>query len=119
DTIDLLVSVREGGIGSGHLAGLAPGAVVHAAVRPCRDAFRVDPRAAEPTVLVCAGSGLAPFRGVIADRVRALAAGAALAPALCYFGCDHPDVDYLHRDELEAAEAAGAVQLRPAFSRAP
>ncbi len=38
---------------------------------------------------------------------------------LRYFGCDHPDVDYLHREEFEAAEAAGAVSMRPTFSRAP
>jgi cytochrome P450/NADPH-cytochrome P450 reductase len=119
DTIELLVSVRATGVASGYLAGLAPGAVVHAVVRPCRDAFRVDPRATEPTVLVSAGSGLAPFRAVIADRTLALADGAALSPALCYFGCGHPDVDYVHRGELEAAAAAGAVDVRPAFSRAP
>jgi cytochrome P450 / NADPH-cytochrome P450 reductase len=123
DTVELLVSVLGSGsfrgLASNHLAGLPSGATVHAALRPCRDAFRVDPRAAEPTVLVAAGSGLAPFRGVIADRVHARAAGASLAPARLYFGCDHPDVDYLHRAELEAARAAGAVDLRPAFSRAP
>jgi cytochrome P450 / NADPH-cytochrome P450 reductase len=38
---------------------------------------------------------------------------------LCYFGCDHPDVDYLHRAEFEAAEAAGAVSMRPTFSCVP
>jgi cytochrome P450/NADPH-cytochrome P450 reductase len=119
DTVDLLVSVRDTGIASRHLAGLAAGASVHGVLQPCREAFRVDPRAAEPTVLVSAGSGLAPFRGVIADRVRALADGATLAPALCYVGCDHPDVDFVHRAELESAAAAGAVDLRPAFSRAP
>ena len=41
-----------------------------------------------------------------------------LAPALCYFGCDAPDADFLHADELSAAESAGAVSLRPAFSTA-
>ncbi|MFG2025586.1 hypothetical protein [Streptomyces sp. NPDC048825] len=37
----------------------------------------------------------------------------------CYFGCDHPDIDDLHREELEAAERAGAVSLRPTFSATP
>jgi cytochrome P450/NADPH-cytochrome P450 reductase len=37
---------------------------------------------------------------------------------LCYFGIRHPDVDYLHRAELEAAERAGVISMRPAFSRA-
>jgi cytochrome P450/NADPH-cytochrome P450 reductase len=69
--------------------------------------------------MIAAGTGLAPFRGTIADRTAALATGAELAPALCYFGCDAPGADYLHADELRTAESAGAVSLRPAFSAAP
>ncbi|MFJ3192118.1 cytochrome P450 [Streptomyces griseoviridis] len=127
---DLMVSVlqapaRSGrgvhrGIGSGHLAGLAPGDTVLARVQPCRDAFRLDATdTGTPVVMVAAGTGLAPFRGAVADRLAALADGAELAPALCYFGCDDPDADYLHAAELRAAESAGAVALRPAFSAAP
>ncbi|MDH6696185.1 sulfite reductase alpha subunit-like flavoprotein [Streptomyces sp. MAA16] len=108
------------GIGSGHLAGLAPGDTVLARVQPCRDAFRLDATdTGTPVVMVAAGTGLAPFRGAVADRLAALADGAELAPALCYFGCDDPDADYLHAAELRAAESAGAVALRPAFSAAP
>ncbi|CAL9345728.1 Bifunctional cytochrome P450_NADPH--P450 reductase [Streptomyces sp. enrichment culture] len=128
---DLMVSVlqapaRSGkgvyrGTGSGHLAAVRPGDTVYARVQPCREAFRagIDAGSSAPVVMVAAGTGLAPFRGVIADRVAALAAGAPLAPALLYFGCDAPDADFLHADELRAAEAAGAVSLRPAFSAAP
>ncbi|MFF6983031.1 cytochrome P450 [Streptomyces sp. NPDC008343] len=105
------------GTGSGHLTTVRPGDTVYARVQPCREVFRID--ADTPVVMVAAGTGLAPFRGAIADRTTALAAGAELAPAVCYFGCDAPDADYLHADELRAAEAAGAVSLRPAFSTAP
>lgn len=70
-------------------------------------------------MLIAAGTGLAPFRGVVMDRVAARAQGAELPPALLYFGCDAPEADYLHAAELSAAEAAGAVSLRPAFSAAP
>ncbi|MGR6968558.1 cytochrome P450 [Streptomyces cynarae] len=125
--IDLMVSLlqapaRSGngtyrGVGSGHLATVEPGETVLARVQPCREAFRVDHSG--PVVMVAAGTGLAPFRGAIADRVRALAKGARLAPAVCYFGCDAPDADFLHAEELRAAEAAGAISLRPAFSAAP
>ncbi|MFF9323300.1 cytochrome P450 [Streptomyces sp. NPDC014776] len=124
---DLMVSVlhapaRSGkgdriGTGSGHLASLRPGDTVYARVQPCREAFRIDHSG--PVVMIAAGTGLAPFRGAIADRVAALAAGADLPPALLYFGCDAPDADFLHAGELRAAEAAGAVSLRPAFSAAP
>ncbi|MFF8726698.1 cytochrome P450 [Streptomyces sp. NPDC015171] len=124
---DLMVSVldaparsgkgRYRGTGSGHLASLRPGDTVYARVQPCREAFRID--AAAPVVMVGAGTGLAPFRGVVADRTAARARGAELPPALLYFGCDAPDADYLHAAELRAAERAGAVSLRPAFSAAP
>ncbi|MEU5340138.1 cytochrome P450 [Streptomyces sp. NPDC020766] len=121
---DLMVSLLEAparsgngiytGTGSGHLSAVKPGDTVLARVQPCREAFRVDHSA--PVVMVAAGTGLAPFRGAIADRA---AVGSQLAPALCYFGCDAPDADFLHAEELLAAETAGAVSLRPAFSAAP
>ncbi|MGW4536344.1 cytochrome P450 [Streptomyces chartreusis] len=104
------------GTGSGYLADVRPGDTVYARIQPCRDVFRVETGA--PVVMVAAGTGLAPFRGAVADRAAALAAGAELAPALCYFGCDAPDADFLHADELYAAESAGVVSLRPAFSTA-
>ncbi|MFF1654939.1 cytochrome P450 [Streptomyces sp. NPDC058255] len=125
--VDLMVSLLEAparsgdgtytGVGSGYLNAVKPGDTVLARVQPCREAFRLDGTA--PVVMVAAGTGLAPFRGAIADRSAALAEGGQLAPAVCYFGCDAPDADFLHADELRAAEAAGAVSLRPAFSAAP
>ncbi|MFI9648140.1 cytochrome P450 [Streptomyces sp. NPDC052040] len=125
--VDLMVSLlqapaRSGngtyrGVGSGHLAAVQRGDTVLARVQPCRDAFRVDHSA--PAIMIAAGTGLAPFRGAVADRVQALNKGARLPSALCYFGCDAPDADFLHAEELRAAEAVGAVSLRPAFSAAP
>ncbi|MEU8587325.1 cytochrome P450 [Streptomyces sp. NPDC048664] len=124
---DLMVSVldaparsgrgRYRGTGSGHLASLRAGDSVYARVQPCRDVFRVD--GSVPAVMVAAGTGLAPFRGAVADRVAARAAGVVPPPALLYFGCDAPDADFLHAGELRTAESAGAVSLRPAFSAAP
>ncbi|MGW0908931.1 bifunctional cytochrome P450/NADPH--P450 reductase [Streptomyces sp. NPDC002853] len=127
---DLMISLLEAparsgsgrlyrGTGSGHLNRVRPGDTVLARVQPCREAFRIDHADAAPVIMVAAGTGLAPFRGTIADRTALIASGAQLPSALCYFGCDHPDADFLHAAELRAAEAAGAVSLRPAFSAAP
>ncbi|MFJ6378588.1 bifunctional cytochrome P450/NADPH--P450 reductase [Kitasatospora sp. NPDC092039] len=125
--VELMVSVLSGparsgrgafrGTGSGYLDRVAVGDTVLARVQPCREAFRIGHRT--PVVMVAAGTGLAPFRGAVADRRALLAEGAGLAPALLYFGCDDAAADYLHRGELEAAEQAGAVSLRPAFSERP
>ncbi|RDG39640.1 cytochrome P450, partial [Streptomyces corynorhini] len=112
---------RRRGTGSGHLHTVRTGDTVLARVQPCREAFRVtaEEHTSTPLIMIAAGTGLAPFRGVVADR-RALAdGGARLAQALCYFGCDGPDTDYLHAEELRAAERAGAVSMRPAFSASP
>ncbi|MDH6125485.1 cytochrome P450 [Kitasatospora sp. GP82] len=130
--VDLMVSLlhapaRSGrgtfrGTGSGYLSAVRPGDTVLARIQPCREAFRIDHGADTPVIMIAAGTGLAPFRGAIADRRARLAQGTddtPLAPALCYFGCDAPDADYLHAAELHAAERAGAVSMRPAFSAAP
>jgi cytochrome P450/NADPH-cytochrome P450 reductase len=37
---------------------------------------------------------------------------------LLFFGCEHPDVDFLYKDELAQWEQRGIVSVRPAFSRA-
>ncbi|WP_432094752.1 cytochrome P450 [Streptomyces sp. bgisy100] len=126
---DLMVSRLSGparsgrgeyhGTGSGFLSGLRPGDVVHARVQPCREVFRLPEDAATPLILVAAGTGLAPFRGAVADRRARLAEGERPAPALCYFGCDDPEADYLHAEELRAADALGAVSMRPVFSECP
>jgi cytochrome P450/NADPH-cytochrome P450 reductase len=103
------------GIGSHYLQTVTAGDTVQARVLPCSEAFRLPQDDSVPVILVSAGTGLAPFRGAVLDRHHTKSTGTLL----CYFGCDHPDVDYLHREEFEAAEAAGAVSMRPTFSCAP
>jgi cytochrome P450/NADPH-cytochrome P450 reductase len=127
--VDLMISLlqapaRSGrgtyrGTGSGYLNTVSPGDSVLARVQPCREAFRIRHDDVTPVIMIAAGTGLAPFRGAIADRRALVAVGTPLAPALCYFGCDAPDTDYLHAAELREAEQAGAVSMRPAFSEAP
>ena len=106
------------GVASNHVAGVAPGARIRARIDPARQAFRAgaDPR--RNVILVSAGTGVAPFCGFLGDRLAAKQAGEPFAPALCFFGVRDPDVDYIFREQFEAAEAEGIVAMRPAFSRA-
>lgn len=61
------------------------------------------PRDDAPLVLVCTGSGVAPLRSLVQDRVhRALHAGARIAPTLVFFGCRREAGDFLYREEWEA-----------------
>ncbi|WP_054814719.1 cytochrome P450 [Nocardia arizonensis] len=107
------------GVASRYLHELTPGARVSAKVTPCRDSFRITDHERTPIIMVAAGTGLAPFRAAIADRVALRGRQVELPPAICYFGCDAPDLDYLHAAELTAAEDCGAVSMRPTFARAP
>jgi cytochrome P450/NADPH-cytochrome P450 reductase len=70
--------------------------------------------------MVCAGTGLATFRGFVQDRaLRAQAEGLTPAPALLFFGCRAPDTDFLYRAELDAWAGEANLDLRPVFSAAP
>ena len=110
---------RHLGVASTYLAAAEPGSRVPVAVRASHTHFHPPASPETPIVMVCAGTGLAPFRGFVQERAIQAASGRPVGPALLFFGCDHPDVDYLYRDEFAAWEATGAVSVRPAFSEAP
>jgi cytochrome P450/NADPH-cytochrome P450 reductase len=105
------------GAASTYLSHARPGSKVAASVRPSNQAFHPPESLSTPMVMVCAGTGLAPFRAFLQDRaLRAEADGVAPAPSLLFFGCDAQEVDYLYRDELAVWEQQGIVSVRPAFS---
>ncbi|MFY0581783.1 hypothetical protein ACN28S_52660 [Cystobacter fuscus] len=100
-------------------ARLRPGEQVAVAVRTPNAPFHPPASNATPIILVGAGTGLAPFRGFIQERALRHARGEAAGPALFFFGCDHPEVDFLYREELAAWEREGVVKVLPAFFRQP
>lgn len=105
------------GVCSNHLASCGEGDLVRASVRPTKAGFQLPEDPSVPLVMIGPGTGLAPFRGFLQERARLKAGGAALGPALLFFGCRHPDRDFLYRGELEAMAAEGIVDLHTAFSR--
>jgi cytochrome P450 / NADPH-cytochrome P450 reductase len=105
------------GICSNYLAGRRAGETVHATVRETKAGFRLPDDASVPIIMVGPGTGLAPFRGFLQERAALKAKGATLGPAMLFFGCRHPDRDYLYADELKAFEASGITELHTAFSR--
>lgn len=107
------------GVASNHLATLGSGAQIRARVDQARQAFRAGADPAKNVILVSAGTGVAPFRGFLGDRLAARQVGDPYAPALCFFGVRDPDVDYIFREQFDIAEDLGIVRMRPAFSRAP
>jgi cytochrome P450 / NADPH-cytochrome P450 reductase len=106
------------GICSNYLAGRRAGETINATVRETKAGFRLPDDASVPIIMIGPGTGLAPFRGFLQEREARKAGGASLGPAMLFFGCRHPDQDYLYADELKAFAADGITELHTAFSRA-
>jgi cytochrome P450 / NADPH-cytochrome P450 reductase len=123
----ITVAVVEGPAGSGRgiykgicsnfLAGRRAGEAIHATVRETKAGFRLPDDSTVPIIMIGPGTGLAPFRGFLQERAARKARGSALGPAMLFFGCRHPDQDYLYADELKAHAESGITELYTAFSR--
>jgi cytochrome P450/NADPH-cytochrome P450 reductase len=105
------------GICSNYLAGRRAGETVHATVRETKAGFRLPDDVSVPIIMVGPGTGLAPFRGFLQERAALMARGKTLGPAMLFFGCRHPEQDYLYADELKAFAGSGITDLHTAFSR--
>ncbi|THD75447.1 MAG: cytochrome P450 [Bradyrhizobium sp.] len=105
------------GICSNYLAGRRIGETIHATIRETKAGFRLPDDPSVPIIMVGPGTGLAPFRGFLQERAALKEIGATLGPAMLFFGCRHPEQDYLYADELKAFAAAGITELHTAFSR--
>ncbi|MGW5362734.1 bifunctional cytochrome P450/NADPH--P450 reductase [Actinopolymorpha pittospori] len=104
------------GLCSQYLARLAPGDVFFGYVRTPAPAFEPPTDPATPMILVGPGTGIAPLRGFVEERAAVAAAGRTVGPAKLFYGCRHPEHDWLYRAEFEAWERAGVVQIHPAYS---
>ncbi len=103
---------------SNFLATRREGDVIHASIRETKAGFRLPDDPATPLIMIGPGSGLAPFRGFLRARAALKQAGTKLGPAMLFFGCRHPEQDFLYADELRGYAAGGEVELHVAFSRA-
>jgi cytochrome P450/NADPH-cytochrome P450 reductase len=86
-------------------------------LRETKAGFRLPADSSVPIIMIGPGTGLAPFRGFLQERAALKAKGAALGPAMLFFGCRHPEQDYLYAEELKAFAADGITELYTAFSR--
>lgn len=106
------------GVCSNYLAEREAGETVYAAIKETKAGFRLPEDPMTPVIMIGPGTGLAPFRAFLQERALQQSAGeGAIGPALLFFGCRHPDQDFLYRKELEAMEKNGIVELHVAFSR--
>jgi cytochrome P450/NADPH-cytochrome P450 reductase len=105
------------GVCSNYLREQAAEATVAAMVRDNHSRFRLPDDPAAQIIMIGPGTGIAPFRGFIQERAALQAQGRRLGPALIFFGCRHPEQDFIYAEELKGWAAQGAVEVQVAFSR--
>ncbi|WP_147803330.1 bifunctional cytochrome P450/NADPH--P450 reductase [Alkalicoccus halolimnae] len=105
------------GVASNYLASREEGAKIACFIRTPQSGFQLPEDPETPMILVGPGTGIAPFRGFIQARRVMQQEGKTLGSAHLYFGCRHPEEDFLYEKELKEAQTQGLVDLHCAFSR--
>ncbi|KAI1458888.1 hypothetical protein F4805DRAFT_106072 [Annulohypoxylon moriforme] len=67
--------------------------------------FKLPIASSMPIIMVAAGTGLAPFRAFIAERAKLHSVGKQVGKMVLFFGCRHPNEDFIYREELEDMQA--------------
>ncbi len=107
------------GTGSRYLHGLRPGDRLNV-FGDSADGFRLQQDTAKPMIFVSAGTGLAPMRAFLWERLAMRRAGTALAEAALFNGIGSARHDYIYRDEIGQFAAEGVLNhVHVATSREP
>ena len=107
------------GVCSNYLCHQEDATVIYAFVKDTKSAFRLPEDAATPIIMIGPGTGLAPFRGFLQERAWLKSRGMPVGRSMLFFGCRHPEQDFLYAEELAALARDGVTDLKVAFSRLP
>ena len=105
------------GVTSGYLTTLGAGVRMLARVSDPGPLFHPPGEPRTPIIMVCAGTGIAPFRGFLQERAAERAIGRPVGPTVLFRGCRRPDQDRIFGDELDTWADQGWLDLHEAYSR--
>ena len=84
------------------------------------DGFHLQEDATKPMIFVSAGTGFAPMRAFLWERLALKQAGVSLAEAALFNGIRSSSLDYIYRDEIGRFAAEGVLNhVHVATSREP
>jgi NADPH-ferrihemoprotein reductase len=83
-----------------------------------RSKFRLPAVLTRPIIMIASGTGIAPFRGFLQERVRLARIGKDVGRSLLFFGCQDPE-QFLYQEELDQIvnTSKGSIEMLTAFSR--
>ncbi|GAA5935527.1 hypothetical protein JCM1841_003704 [Sporobolomyces salmonicolor] len=105
-----ILSTPRKGLTTSYISALSPGARLP--VRFDTSGILKLPPGTAPLIMVGPGTGVAPFRALMEERVRVGA-----HENLLFFGCRSTEKDFYFRDEWERYVERGELELRVAASR--
>jgi len=105
---------KHRGVASNYLKKRSAGDLVWVRTKSVGLSFRPPPPNS-PAIMICAGTGLAPFVGFLEDMAAGAAGGSGTSHL--FFGCRRPE-RHLHRERLEGYVSDGTLAaLHVAYSR--
>ncbi len=104
---------------SGYLSSLREDDELFVKVKRPGPGFGLPDDAATPVVMICAGTGIAPFRSFLQHLAARHSAGDPVPPVVLIRGCRRSDHDHIYGDEVAAWVEQGWLAYYPAYSHEP
>ncbi|KAH6662720.1 putative NADPH-cytochrome P450 reductase [Halenospora varia] len=112
------INNRLPGLTTNYMARMTPPSKLHAHVQ--RSRFKLPISATTPLILIAAGTGIAPFRAFLAERMRLHRMNRLIGRCLLFYGARSAHSEFLYADELAQVHkelGTALVEVVTAFSR--